>query len=66
MAHQQHQGAQLGAPSQVERDTGLDPHQQRERETIVRLWAWRLAWLEATTGCTLADAIRATEDADRG
>jgi hypothetical protein len=47
-------------PSSVSEDTGLDEHEQRQRETIVKLWVWRLNWLEATTGCSLADAIRAT------
>jgi hypothetical protein len=61
---QQLGGRSRYAPATVEQDTGLTPHQQAERETVVRLWVWRLNWLEATTGCSLADALRATALSD--
>jgi hypothetical protein len=55
------------APAILERvqcDTGLTPHQQRDRATITRLWAWHVLWLMQTTGCRVADALRAIEDAE--
>ena len=61
-------GRCIRAPTQeatVTRDTGLSPHQQRERATIARLWAWRITWLQRVTGCTVRDALRAAEDAER-
>lgn len=58
-------GARFAPPSQVERDTGLNEHQQRQREAAVKMWAWRLLDLMSLTGCGPLDAIRAIEDADR-
>lgn len=49
----------------VQKDTGLTEHQQRERATVAKLWAWRLLDLMNVTGCTARDAVRAVEDADR-
>jgi hypothetical protein len=65
MQKTQQQGARFAPPSQVERDTGLNEHQQREREAASKMWGWRVLWVMMQTGCSTADALRAVEDADR-
>lgn len=49
----------------IERDTGLTPHQQRERATVARGWAWRVLWTDKISACGVRLALRAVEAAER-
>lgn len=55
----------LHTPGTVEKDTGLSPHDQAQREQIVKLWAWRVQWLEQISGCDIRTALQAIEASDK-
>lgn len=48
----------------ITQDSGLTPHQQRQREQVVVLWAHRILWLQGVSGATVRTALQAIEDAE--